>query len=631
MWLEKSFSACLEKPMAKIFSKTPLTFIRIDFRKAAIFMPALLFLVFSVGDARAGWLLNPAEFHASAHGRTACTDCHNNVTDQPLHPNPLNLEEHRKESFHADQCLDCHDDVEDELDKGIHASKKIKNRDKYNNCLQCHRRPHRRPLLGKNRSGAYQARRPVETQCGACHEKMSALPPFSEEDAACMKCHQTRNTDNPKDVQAIAELCFNCHGKGTSQARVTTSKFIPLMDETSYSKTSHKDLACTVCHENATDFRQHRHQKSVNCLKCHFSHIVKDTHDAHLGVTCQTCHLKGIVPIREVAGNRLGWKMKKDLTDLSLLHQMNIKSGEKSCKRCHFSGNDLGAAAMVLPAKSILCMPCHMASFSLNDTISIAAFIIFLCGVILFVSVLLSGTMRQLGSKNPLLKLLQAILNILRTAFSPRIVTILKALFWDALLQRRLYRRSPVRWCIHGLIFYPFVFRFFWGLLALLGSLWEPGNPLVLDMINKNNPLIGFLFDVTGMMMISGVILAYVRGFIEQRSRAAGTPPQDRIALALMGGIVLIGFLLEGMRIVMTGRPAGSGYSFVGYWISFWFSPSRGLPEVYTVIWYIHAVLTGAFIAYIPFSRLLHMILAPLVISINAVSPPHGGHHENNG
>ena len=108
-----------------------------------------------------------------------------------------------------------------------------------------------------------------------------------------------------------------------------------------------------------------------------------------------------------------------------------------------------------------------------------------------------------------------------------------------------------------------------------------------------------------------------------------GTPPQDRIALALIGGIVIIGFLLEGLRIVMTGYPENAAWSFAGYAISLWFSPSRGLPEVYSFMWYIHAALTGAFIAYIPFSRLLHMILAPVVISINAVSPAHGARDEN--
>jgi hypothetical protein len=32
---------------------------------------------------------------------------------------------------------------------------------------------------------------------------------------------------------------------------------------------------------------------------------------------------------------------------------------------------------------------------------------------------------------------------------------------------------------------------------------------------------------------------------------------------------------------------------------------------------------------YIPFSRLLHMILTPLLISINAISPTHGTNDEN--
>ena len=616
--------------MPKKSSGYSINFAHFLFRYAVLFVPALLFMFLSVGTADASWLLNPAEFHASAHGRTACADCHFHITDQPLHPNPETVIENELISFHADQCLDCHDDVMENLDNGVHGSKKIEDKSKYGSCLNCHHRPHNQPFLGESRSGAYQPKKPVETQCGACHEKMSALPPFSEENAACMRCHQTRNTENPQDVQAIQDLCFHCHGKGQSQAQVATSKFIPLMDEASYTRTPHKHLACTVCHENATAFG-HGHQESVNCRQCHRSHIEKDTHGAHVGISCQTCHLKGIVPYRDAASNRLNWKMKKDLRDLSILHRMDMGAGKQSCRHCHFSGNDLGAASMVPPAKSILCMPCHTATFSLDDAVSITAFIIFLCGMVLFFSVLLSGTMGHIKSKNPFLKLLQAFMDMLRALFSPQIVPVLKALFWDAFLQRRLYERSPRRWFIHGLIFYPFVFRFFWGLVALLGSIWEPRNPFVWDMIDNNHPLVAFLFDVTGMMILSGIILAWIRGMLQKRSRADGTPPQDRIALALIGMIVLAGFLLEGMRIVMTGRPAGTGYSFAGYWISLCFSPSRGLPDIYSFFWYIHAVLTGLFIAYIPFSRLLHMILAPVVISINAVSSPQSASMKNRG
>jgi hypothetical protein len=37
-------------------------------------------------------------------------------------------------------------------------------------------------------------------------------------------------------------------------------------------------------------------------------------------------------------------------------------------------------------------------------------------------------------------------------------------------------------------------------------------------------------------------------------------------------------------------------------------------------VWYLHAVLTGAFIVYLPFSRMLHMVMAPLVLAMNAAN-----------
>ncbi len=73
------------------------------------------------------------------------------------------------------------------------------------------------------------------------------------------------------------------------------------------------------------------------------------------------------------------------------------------------------------------------------------------------------------------------------------------------------------------------------------------------------------------------------------------------------------------MRIALTGYLAGAEYSVIGYWISLLFSTPRGLTEVYGFVWYIHAALTGGFIAYIPFSRLLHIIIAPMATAMNAL------------
>jgi len=292
---------------------------------------------------------------------------------------------------------------------------------------------------------------------------------------------------------------------------------------------------------------------------------------------------------------------------------------ETTCQRCHFAGNALGAAAMALPAKSIICMPCHTATFSVDDTITIVALLIFLGGLLLFFSVYLSGSLPGIASGNPFAKLFKLLTNTVSALFSAKIVLITRSLFWDVFLQRRLYRQSPKRWIIHALIFYPFVFRFLWGLISLFGSLWKPEWPVVWDMVNKNYPLTGLLFDLTGVMILIGVGLAFARGWLNRADRAPGLPEQDRVALGLIGGIVIIGFILEGMRIALTGYPSGAEYSIVGYWISLLFSAPRGLTEVYGFVWYIHAALTGAFIAYIPFSRLLHMIIAPVVTVMNAL------------
>jgi nitrate reductase gamma subunit len=303
---------------------------------------------------------------------------------------------------------------------------------------------------------------------------------------------------------------------------------------------------------------------------------------------------------------------------------MALEPDETSCERCHLKGNQIGAVSMILPAKSILCMPCHSATFSVGDTTTILSLIVFLVGIVMVISYVLSGSMPGEADTGPLNKLFKLLWNAVRTVFSQKIFSIIKTMILDVLLQRRLYRQSGRRWLIHSLIFYAFVFRFSWGIVALIGSLWKPEWSSVWVMLDKNHPITAFLFDLTGIMAISGVILAFIRGWRTRSEQITGLPRQDRTALGLIAGIVAIGFLLEGMRIAMTGSPAGSAYAFIGYWISTLFSDPLALTGVYGYIWYLHAILAGAFVAYIPFSRLLHIILAPLVLVFNGI-PKHEG------
>jgi len=142
-------------------------------------------------------------------------------------------------------------------------------------------------------------------------------------------------------------------------------------------------------------------------------------------------------------------------------------------------------------------------------------------------------------------------------------------------------------------------------------------------MLDKNSSLTAFLFDLTGVMIILGVLFAYVRGRKQRSEQIPDLPRQDVVALGLIAAIVVVGFILEGMRIAMTGFPEGSCYAFLGYAIGRLFFNGTSLVNAYGYVWYLHAILTGAFIAYLPFSKLLHIIVSPFVLMGNAVSREH--------
>ena len=119
---------------------------------------------------------------------------------------------------------------------------------------------------------------------------------------------------------------------------------------------------------------------------------------------------------------------------------------------------------------------------------------------------------------------------------------------------------------------------------------------------------------------VIGVIGMIVRRI--QRSSetvAFGLPASDWPAYGLLGGIIIVGFFLEGMRMAMTGSPGGAPYAFVGDAVSRMLTGLE-LTGVYGYIWYLHAILTGAFVVYLPFSRMFHMIMAPVVMAMNAAS-----------
>jgi nitrate reductase gamma subunit len=294
---------------------------------------------------------------------------------------------------------------------------------------------------------------------------------------------------------------------------------------------------------------------------------------------------------------------------------MPLPQKDESCRTCHTRGNEIGAVAMVLPAKSVICMPCHAATLSVGDGVSVVSLVLFGAGLIAIGSIWFSGGDSKVGTW---LKLTQSVRAVLGAVFSSRLIAIINSLVMDGLLQRRLYRISKERWLLHALIFYPFLFRFIWGVWALISSLLWPQWSGTWAMLDKNHLLNAFLFDLSGMVVIVGIIgMIFCRLQRRSEKKFTGFPAVDWPAYVLLGGIMIAGFILEGMRMAMTGSPGGASYAFVGDTISRLLSDFE-LTGVYGYLWYLHAILTGAFIVYLPFSRLLHMVMAPVVMAMKA-------------
>jgi len=580
-----------------------------------IFLAVTLTVGVSLGFC--SWLIDPARFHISAHGQLSCQECHDDVTDRERHPDPLLVKEPRSKFFSPEHCISCHDEVPEDLEKGLHGRKKVTDKEKYTYCIRCHR-PHYQMRIGPNRIGHFQEGIPMQKQCSACHEAEEKLPPFPEEDKHCLTCHLQQDISVSEGREKVNGLCMYCHVQGEGDTSAITGQLIPLIDLIHYQKTPHSTLACIQCHSRAAAF-DHDNQRSVDCLNCHIRHDEKVAHDAHLTVHCGACHLQGVKPFRDEVTGQISFEVKRDTGEVLKVHEVPRQSVPDSCKRCHFKGNDIGAASSVLPAKSVICMGCHAATFSVGDTTTIISLIIFLVGVLIALSYFLSGSIERKSSEaNSLAKFFILIGLGLRGLFSRRFPLILKALILDVLLQRRLYKQSEARWWIHALIFYPFVFRFAWGMAGLLGSLWSPSSNWVWSMLDKNNIVVAFSFDLSGILLLLGVFLALCRETIARLQRKIALPRQDPWALLLMGGIVVAGFLAEGIRMAMTGLPGSSEYALVGYWISSLFFGIKDLGTLYVYAWYAHAVLVGAFVAYIPFSRLFHIIMGPVSLLINA-------------
>ena len=571
----------------------------------------------------ASWLIDTNRFHISVHGNLSCADCHSFDMEKGAHPDPDHVNQTLADFFQPEACIDCHGDIEKALSTGNHAGKKFHDIKDLKACLSCHE-PHY-DLTGITDNRQFDRSMPVLSQCGACHEKKDSLPEFSSEDMLCLQCHQSNHESEIVAAEYTKRFCMDCHGSSDAEQRHDGRKLstIPLIDDSNYGLTPHANLACTVCHKDASQFR-HTSQQMTACESCHSPHDEKTLHDAHSQMTCRSCHLIGGLPEKPQHIGNISVDRGKKTSIISRVHDMRISDKEAFCRQCHYKNNQnaIGAASMVLPPKSVMCMACHTATFSFCDWVTLPSLVFFFIGMGCILFLIAGGSFEKShkGKETRLTSIGLIFTSVIKAVFSRHLFTIVKSICVDTLFQKRLFKQSKMKWILHGLIFYPFVFRFCYGMAALILSLYLPDEKVAKWMIDKNHPVTGFFFDITGLCIIAGVVMMVILKKMEQTdSGKEGLPQRDWIAFLLLFAIIIVGFILEGMRISMTGFPEGSGYAFAGYGLSLLFKGADHINTFYGYIWYVHAILTGAFLAYLPFSRMLHIIVAPVFLSAKAV------------
>jgi heterodisulfide reductase subunit C len=124
------------------------------------------------------------------------------------------------------------------------------------------------------------------------------------------------------------------------------------------------------------------------------------------------------------------------------------------------------------------------------------------------------------------------------------------------------------------------------------------------------------VMDLAGVMILIGVGMAAFRRYL-LRPRTLETNWDDGYALLMLTLIVLIGFSNEATRILATS-PAWAAWSPVGNWLAGLLG-AAGVSSIQAAAWhdalvYLHVVLAVALVASLPFTKMRHLLNAPLNI-----------------
>ncbi len=446
-------------------------------------------------------------------------------------------------------------------------------------------------------------------------EDIDLFYPEKINEETCFPCHREKNLETNEGILSSRAYCLDCHSEPETTKKVQEQEISLQVPQEAFESDPHEHIACIQCHTDVAS-SPHQAEKEIACVDCHPVHSESSTHPPHSRVSCQSCHFAGDNLKLDPAEDKVLFSRftAEDKAVSMADHALTDLEDKTFCQKCHYPDNELGAAATVLPGKSALCMPCHNAPLSVGSAHGLywGPLLIAVAGFLAMFSLWFKGSFGQKPQD-----LHQKVVHILesfwKVLFTRRVSRTLKVILVDILLQRRILEQGVQRWLIHSLIFYGFIGRFGLSLFTvIIYNIW-PESSLAEILVNKNHPFVAVFNDFMGLCILAGIIWAGTLRFFV-RPVHMQTKEQDALALLIIGCLVIVGFILEGMRILVTQVPQDIAvYSFAGYFISGILNLfDRTWQSAFAVFWYLHVALWAAFIIYLPFGKLKHVIITPL-------------------
>lgn len=226
---------------------------------------------------------------------------------------------------------------------------------------------------------------------------------------------------------------------------------------------------------------------------------------------------------------------------------------------------------------------------------------------------------------------------LLLTLFSVRIFELIKALFLDGILQRRLFGQDKLRWLMKVFIMigYPSiiiaghlkveVMHQFQNLSHLLKFFYAPFCDFYYfrdvsgPTLSLGDALFAISFDLFGTMILLGEFIAIYRRFVLKRLPFK-TTVGDIVAVNLLGGWFILRFFCEATSILTYSLPDSvAQYWFLSFGLSKLMAP-LDLPWAWLnyPLWSISGLFLGGLVASIPYNKKLwHIFTIPLVMLLN--------------